>query len=93
MEFSYPLKNSNRHGTTCNPRTQELRQEDHHQLEANVSKGKKRKKKRKEGAGEMALWLRVLAVLLEDPSSVPSTHVRQLPAGCNSSSRTYKALF
>lgn len=26
-------------------------------------------------AGEMAQWLRVLAILPEDPGSVPSTHV------------------
>lgn len=30
------------------------------------------------GTGSMALWLRVLTALAEDPSGVPSTHSRQL---------------
>lgn len=28
--------------------------------------------------GEMALWLRALAALLDDLSSVPNTHIRKL---------------
>jgi len=32
----------------------------------------------------MAQWLRALAILPEDPSSVPSTYVRQLTTTCNS---------
>lgn len=42
--------------------------------------------KLQQGAGETAQLLRALAALLEDPSSVPSTHVGQLPVICNSNS-------
>jgi hypothetical protein len=28
------------------------------------------------GAGEMALWLRAVAALSEDPDSIPSTHMK-----------------
>ena len=34
-----------------------------------------KKKKKKVGAGEMALWLRVLTALPEDPGSIPTTHM------------------
>jgi hypothetical protein len=37
-------------------------------------------------AGEMSQWLRTLAVLAENPGSIPSTH-KQLTAVCNSRSR------
>jgi hypothetical protein len=37
-------------------------------------------------AGEMAQWLRALAALAEDPSSIPSTHI-QLTTVHNCSSR------
>lgn len=37
-------------------------------------------------AGEMFQHLRVLAVLLEDQTPVPSTHIRLLITTCNSSS-------
>lgn len=37
--------------------------------------------------------LRVLAVLAEDQSSVPSTYSRPLKTACNSSSRRFDALF
>ena len=39
----------------------------------------------------MALCLTVLAALLENPSSIPSTHVRQLTITCHSSSRASNA--
>ena len=37
--------------------------------------------------GELAQWLRVLAVLPDDPNSVSSTHMAQLTTTSNSSSR------
>lgn len=38
------------------------------------------------GAGDMAPWLRALAALVEDPDSVPRTHM-QLPPACISGSK------
>lgn len=38
--------------------------------------------------GQMAEWLRVTAVLPEDPSSVLSTYSRQFTTPCNSSYRS-----
>lgn len=35
----------------------------------------------------MALWLRTFAALPEDSNPVPSTHVKQFIATCNSTSR------
>ena len=37
-------------------------------------------------AGEMAQWLRTLAILSEDLSSIPSTHIRWFPTPRSSSS-------
>lgn len=33
-------------------------------------------KKPKQGPGQMAPWIRALVALLEDPGSVPTTHMR-----------------
>lgn len=38
-------------------------------------------------SGDTAQWLRVHTALIEDPSLVPSTHVRCLKMSCSSSSR------
>lgn len=43
------------------------------------------KKKIGKKAGEIAQWLKGLAVLAEDPNSVPSIHTEQLTAAYNSS--------
>lgn len=45
------------------------------------------------GAREVVEWLRVLTALLEDPSSVPSSHIGWLTATCNSCSRGSSAIF
>jgi len=45
----------------------------------------KQKKQQCGGTREMAQWLRALAALLEDPSSIPSTHITWwLTTVCNS---------
>lgn len=41
-------------------------------------------KKLKRGAGKVAQQVKVLADLLEDLSSVPNTHIRQLTTVCSS---------
>lgn len=45
------------------------------------------------GSGEMALKLRGHIVLVEDPGSTFSTHIRQLTTTCISSSRVPNPLF
>jgi hypothetical protein len=45
------------------------------------------------GAREIALWLRGLVALLEDPSSVPSIHVGQFTMAYNCTSRRSDDVF
>lgn len=45
------------------------------------------------GGGEVAVWLRTFAALVEDPDLDPSTHIEQCAATCNSSPRESNILF
>lgn len=45
----------------------------------------------RDGAREMAQWLRVFDAFSEDPGSVSNTHIRHFIIECNSSSKGSKA--